>query len=194
MVEKLLRTEIHDMTNKIYELQERTEHLTNGQRYAAINEIEKSIQPLRNDLRHLEHQLFTQQTNDENIKNDMDKLIKQIDELENIKSDLIERINTETEHTRQELNDKIINFMSEELTPIKNSMENNKNELQDVKEDIHNLRLEIMQHYKNQEVKEVARFDNLKMIITAIVATLAALSTLSLWLEPSIRTLLQVFF
>lgn len=194
MVEKLLRTEIHDMTNKIYELQEKTEHLTNGQRYAAINEIEKSIQPLRNDLRHLEHQLFTQQTNDENIKNDMDKLIKQIDELENIKSDLIERINTETEHTRQELNNKIINFMSEELTPIKNSIENNKNELQDVKEDIHNLRLEIMQHYKDQEVKEVARFDNLKMIITAIVATLAALSTLSLWLEPSIRTLLQVFF
>lgn len=194
MVEKLLRTEIHDMTNKIYELQEKTEHLTNGQRYAAINEIEKSIQPLRNDLRHLEHQLFTQQSNDENIKNDMDKLIKQIDELENIKSDLIERINTETEHTRQELNNKIINFMSEELTPIKNSIENNKNELQDVKEDIHNLRLEIMQHYKDQEVKEVARFDNLKMIITAIVATLAALSTLSLWLEPSIRTLLQVFF
>lgn len=194
MVEKLLRTEIHDMSNKIYELQEKTEHLTNGQRYAAINEIEKSIQPLRNDLRHLEHQLFTQQTNDENIKNDMDKLIKQIDELENIKSDLIERINTETEHTRQELNNKIINFMSEELTPIKNSIENNKNELQDVKEDIHNLRLEIMQHYKDQEVKEVARFDNLKMIITAIVATLAALSTLSLWLEPSIRTLLQVFF
>lgn len=194
MVEKLLRTEIHDMSNKIYELQEKTEHLTNGQRYAAINEIEKSIQPLRNDLRHLEHQLFTQQSNDENIKNDMDKLIKQIDELENIKSDLIERINTETEHTRQELNNKIINFMSEELTPIKNSIENNKNELQDVKEDIHNLRLEIMQHYKDQEVKEVARFDNLKMIITAIVATLAALSTLSLWLEPSIRTLLQVFF
>lgn len=194
MVEKLLRTEIHDMTNKIYELQEKTEHLTNGQRYAAINEIEKSIQPLRNDLRHLEHQLFTQQTNDENIKNDMDKLIEQIDELENIKSDLIERIHTETEHTRQELNNKIINFMSEELTPIKNSIENNKNELQDVKEDIHNLRLEIMQHYKDQEVKEVARFDNLKMIITAIVATLAALSTLSLWLEPSIRTLLQVFF
>lgn len=194
MVEKLLRTEIHDMSNKIYELQEKTEHLTNGQRYAAINEIEKSIQPLRNDLRHLEHQLFTQQSNDENIKNDMDKLIKQIDELENIKSDLIERINTETEHTRQELNNKIINFMSEELTPIKNSIENNKNDLQDVKEDIHNLRLEIMQHYKDQEVKEVARFDNLKMIITAIVATLAALSTLSLWLEPSIRTLLQVFF
>lgn len=194
MVEKLLRTEIHDMSNKIYELQEKTEHLTNGQRYAAINEIEKSIQPLRNDLRHLEHQLFTQQTNDENIKNDMDKLIKQIDELENIKSDLIERIHTETEHTRQELNNKIINFMSEELTPIKNSIENNKSEIQDVKEDIHNLRLEIMQHYKDQEVKEVARFDNLKMILTAIIATLAALSTLSLWLEPSIRTLLQVFF
>ena len=81
----------------------------------------------------------------------------------------------------------------EELKPL-NSIENNKSEIQDVKEDIHNLRLEIMQHYKDQEVKEVAHFDNLKMIITAIVATLAALSTLSLWLEPSIRTLLQVFF
>ena len=50
MVKDILRTEIHDMSNKIYELQEKTEHLTNGQRYAAINEIEKSMQPLRNDL------------------------------------------------------------------------------------------------------------------------------------------------
>lgn len=193
MVDEMLRTEIHDMSNKIYELQEKTEHLTNGQRYAAINEIEKSMRPLRNDLRNLEHQLYTQKHNDANIQKDIDNIVNQINELENIKSDLITRINTETEHTRQELNDKIIKFMGDELSPIKNSIEQNQKDIQDVKDDIHQLRLEIIEYHKNQEIKEVARFDNLKMIITSIVAILAALSTISLWLEPSIRTLIEIF-
>ena len=68
MVEKLLRTEIHDMSQKIYDLQNKTEHLTNGQRYAVVSEIEKSEQVLRNDLRHLEHQLYSQRANDETLK------------------------------------------------------------------------------------------------------------------------------
>ena len=59
-MEKDLRKEMHDMSEKIYRLQEKSEKLTNGQRYAAINEIEKSIQPLRSDLRHLEHELYSQ--------------------------------------------------------------------------------------------------------------------------------------
>lgn len=193
MVEDILRTEIHDMSNKIYELQEKTEHLTNGQRYAAINEIEKSMQPLRNDLRHLENQLYMQKTNDINIQKSIDEIISQLDALENIKSDLTARINTENEHTRQELNNKIIKFMGDELLPIKHNIEDNQKEIKEVKEDIHALRLEITEHYKNQEIKEVARFDNFKMIITAVIAVLAALSTLSLWLEPSIRTLMQIF-
>jgi len=54
--------------------------------------------------------------------------------------------------------------------------------------------MEIIQHNKEQEVKEVARFDRLKMIITAVVAIITAISTLTLLLEPSIRTLLQIFF
>ena len=58
MTNESLHNQIHDMSDKIYELQNKTEHLTNGQRYAAINEIEKCIQPLRNDLRHLEHLLY----------------------------------------------------------------------------------------------------------------------------------------
>ena len=87
MVENILRTEIHDMSNKIYELQEKTEHLTNGQRYAAINEIEKSMQPLRNDLRHLENQLYMQKTNDINIQKNIDEIVYQLNALENIKSD-----------------------------------------------------------------------------------------------------------
>lgn len=193
MVENILRTEIHDMSNKIYELQEKTEHLTNGQRYAAINEIEKSMQPLRNDLRHLEHQLYTQKTNDINIQKSIDDIVNQLNELENIKSDLTARINTETEHTRQELNNKIIKFMGDELLPIKKNIEDNQKEIQEIKEDIHALRLEIIEYYKNQEIKEVAIFDNFKMIITAVIAVLAGLSTLSLWLEPSIRTLMQIF-
>ena len=194
MVEELLRTEIKDMSKKIFELQTRSEHLTNGQRYAAINEINRIIQPLRNDLRHLEHQLFAQESNDEKIQKDIRILEKQIDDLENIKSDLETRINTETEHTRQELNNKIISFMSQELTPIKQSIENNKTEIQGIKEDISALRDEIREKEKNEEINRVARFDHFKIILTAVVAVLAALSSLSLFLEPSIRALINVFF
>lgn len=193
MVEKLLRNEIHDMSEKIYELQKKTEHLTNGQRYAAINEIEKSIQPLRNDLRNLEHELYNQQTNDEIVKKNIDQIVEQINELENIKSDLVARINTENEHTRQELNEKVMDFINKELNPIKKGVEDNRKDIKSLKEDIYNLRIEIIEHDKNREIKEVAHFDHLKMIITAVVAVLAAISTLSLWLEPSIRTLMQVF-
>lgn len=194
MVEEILRNEIHDMSQQIYELQQKTEHLTNGQRYAAISEIEKSIQPLCNDLRHLEHQLYSQQTNDENLHKDIQMLEKQITDLKNIKSDLTARINTETEHTRQELNDRIISFLSNELLPIKTSIEKNQNDVQSVKEDIQNLRLEIIKHDKDQEVAQAARFDKFKIVITTIVAVIAALSTLSLWLEPPIRTLIHIFF
>lgn len=192
-MEKTLQREIHDMSHKIYELQEKTEHLTNGQRYAAINEIEKSIQPLRNDLRHLEHKLYTQQSNDESIQKDINIIIHQINELENIKSDLTARINTEAEHTRDQLNNKIIQFMSEELSPIKKSIAENKGQIEEIKEDIQNLRVDIMQHNQEQELKQAKKFDNIKMLLTAVVAILAAISTLSLWLEPSIRTLMHIF-
>lgn len=194
MVDELLHKEISNISDRIYELQQKSEHLTNGQRYAVINEVEKSIYQLRNDLRNLEHQLYTQKTNDENLKKDIKVLEKQINDLENIKSDLTARINTETEHTRQELNDKIILFMSQELTPIKESIENNKEDIQDIKNSITSLKEDINEYKKNQEIKEVARFDHFKMILTAVVAALAALSTLSLWLEPTIRLIMNVFF
>ena len=109
MVENEIRHEIHDMSNRIHELQCKQNTLTNGQRYAAINEIEKSIQPLRNDLHHLERQLFSQESDDKVLQEQIDTILKQINDLEDIKSDLTARINTETERTRQELNDKIIN-------------------------------------------------------------------------------------
>ena len=194
MTDKLLRQEIDKISKMIYELQQKSEHLTNGQRYAVINEVEKSIYQLRTDLRQLEHQLYTQKTNDETLHKDIKVLEKQINDLENIKSDLNARINTENEHTRQELNDKIILFMSQELTPIKKSIENNKEDIQEIKNDIQALVNDFNEYKSDQEIKEAAKFDRFKMIITAVVAALAAISTLSLWLEPSIRTFFQIFF
>lgn len=194
MTEQTLKTEIHDMSEKIYELQNKTEHLTNGQRYAVVSEIEKNTQLLRSDLRRLEHELYNKQSNDKIIESNIELLEKQINELENIKFDLVARINTETEHTRQELNEKIISFMSQELTPIKESIENNKKEVQGIKDEIGSLRLEIKENEKNQEIKDAARFDKFKIILTAVVAVIGAVSTLSLLLEPAIRTLFQIFF
>ena len=143
MRDKLLRQEIDNMSDRIYELQQKSEHLTNGQRYAVINEIEKSIHHLSNDLRHLEHQFYTQRTNDETLQKDIQILEKQINDLENIKSDLTARINTETEHTRQELNDKIILFMCQALTPIKESIESDREEIQSIKSNINSLKDDI---------------------------------------------------
>ena len=84
--------------------------------------------------------------------------------------------------------------MSQELTPIKKSIENNKEDIQDIKNDIQSLVADFNKYKADQEIKEAAKFDRFKMIITAVVAALAAISTLSLWLEPSIRTFLQIFF
>ena len=122
MVQDEIRHEIHDMSSKIYELQAKQNTLTNGQRYAAINEIEKSISPLRKDLHHLEHKMYSQESDDKILQEQIDNILQQINELEDIKSDLIARISTETEATRQELNDKIINYMSTELAPLKKAL------------------------------------------------------------------------
>lgn len=194
MVNDEIRHEIHDMSSKIYELQAKQNTLTNGQRYAAVNEIEKCISPLRHDLHRLERQLYSQGSDDKIIQEQIDTILTQINELEDIKSDLTARINTETERTRQEFNDKIIDFMSNELQPIKQSIEKNQNDIVEVKSEISQLRLEIKEKDQERELKEAKKFEKFKIVITAAIAVLGALSTLSLWLEPSIRTLLQIFF
>lgn len=194
MVQDEIRHEIHDMSSKIYELQAKQNTLTNGQRYAAINEIEKSISPLRKDLHHLEHKMYSQESDDKILQEQIDNILQQINELEDIKSDLIARISTETEATRQELNDKIINYMSTELAPLKKSIEENKDSIKAISNEIQNLRDEIINNQHEREKKEIARFDNFKIIITAVVGVITALSTISLLLEPSIRTLFSIFF
>ena len=191
---KQIRHEIHDMSNKIYELQAKTEHLTNGQRYAAINEIEKSIQPLRNDLRHLEHKLYTQESNDEHIRGDIQILEKQINDLENIKFDLEQRIHTETEHTRQELNDKIITFMSTELGPIKKGMEDTKEDIKTLNEQISQLKIDMIQQEKKREVEDAAKMDKIKIIFAVVIGVISGFSVLVSTFGPTIRTIFSIFF
>lgn len=194
MVEQEIRHEIHDMSSRIKELQDTQNTLTNGQRYAAINEIEKSIQPLRNDLHHLERELYSQESDDKVLQEQIDKILIQISSLEDIKSDLTTRINTETEHTRQELNDKIINFMADELKPIQESIKNNQSEITAIKESINELKIEIVNFEKDQEINSAKRFDKVSLILAGVIGVVAGVSTLSVALEPFVRTLIGIFF
>ena len=191
---KKLKGQIHDMSEKIYELQAKTEKLTNGQRYAAISEIEKSIAPLRNDLNHLERKLYSQQYDEQEISHQIDLILNQISELENLKSDLNARINTETEHTRQEFHETTIKILKEEIRRLRTSLEENQKEISNLKSDVGDLRLEIITNEKNREIDEAHKFDHLKWVLTAIIAVLAGLSALSLYLEPSIRMIFHIFF
>lgn len=194
MVEQETQHKIRDIANKIYELQAKQNTLTNGQRYAAINEIEKTISPLRNDLYHLEHKLYSQETEDKVLKEQINIILEQINKLEDIKSDINARIQTETEQTRKEMNNKIIDFMTNELKPIKKSIDTNQEDIKVLQNEVNQLRMDIIESNKEREIREVARFDNIKLIITAVVAALSGLSVLTLWLEPSIRTLISIFF
>ena len=189
-----IKTEIHDMSEKIYELQEKTEHLTNGQRYAAINEIEKSITPLRKNLHTLERELHNQKNDDIRINAQIDKILDQIAELEDIKSDLLKRINTEAEDTRKEFNDKIISFMKEELSPIKDSLQSNQEDMQKLEKSITELKIEMIEKEKNREIEASKKFDKFKIIITIAIATVTSLSSLSLWLEPTGQTIIRILF
>ncbi len=189
-----IEIEIHDMSEKIYELQKKSEHLTNGQRYAAINEIEKCIAPLRKDLHNLELNMYEQGADRERIKEQINNLLNQLSDLENCKSDLTARINTETESTRQQLNDMIVNLIKEELAPLRQSVAENKDEIFEVKESIHDLKIEIIEMEREREKTEAEKFDRIKWIITGCVGVLTALASLSLFLEPSIRILIHMFF
>ena len=191
---KKLEGQIHDMSEKIYELQAKTEKLTNGQRYAAINEIEKSIAPLRNDLNHLERKLYSQQYDEQEISHQIDLILDQISELETLKSDLNARINTETEHARQEFHQTTIKILKEEIRPLRTSLEKNQKEISNLKSDVGDLRLEIITNEKNREINEAQKFDRFKWALTAIIAVLAGLSALSLYLEPSIQMIFHIFF
>lgn len=196
-MEERLQDEIHDMSEKIYELQAKTEHLTNGQRYAAINEIEKSIAPLRNDVHHLERKIYNQQHNAEEITKDIDRILQQIVELENLKSDLIARINTETEHTRKYYHDEVMQFMREEITPLREDISENKQDIDNlkiyIKDEFNNMKFELLEDQKNRELQEAKKFDKIKWILTGTVSIITPLSVLSLYFEPAIQTFIHIF-
>lgn len=194
MVEKEIRHEIHDMSNRIKELQDIQNTLTNGQRYAAINEIEKSIQPLRNDLHRLERELYSQESDDKVLQEQIDNILEQINKLEDIKSDLTARIRTETEHTRQELNDKIIKIIVDELRPIRENINDSKKEIASLKNDINNLKNDMIKKQAEQEVKDAKRFDRLQLILAGVIGVVTGSSFLFAIFEAPIRTLINVFF
>ena len=195
---KDLKREIHDMSEKIFELQAKTEHLTNGQRYAAINEIEKCIAPLRNDLHYLERKLYNQQHTDEEVSKEIDYILDEISKLENLKSDLVARIHTENEHTRKYYHDEVMQFMREEITPLRESIKKNDTELanfkEEIKEEIVKLKFELSEADKERQLKDAEKFDNLKMIITAVVAAIGGISALSLYFQPAIQTIMRILF
>ena len=196
-MEERLQNEIHDMSEKIFALQAKTEHLTNGQRYAAINEIEKSIAPLRNDLHHLERKIYNQQHNAKELTKEIDCILQQITDLENLKSDLIARINTETEHTRKYSHDEVMQFMCEEITPLRETVDKNKEEIDGlrtyIKDEFNNMKLELLEDQKNRELQEAKRFDKIKWILTGVVTVITPLSVLSLYFEPAIQTFIHIF-
>ena len=195
---KDLKREIHDMSEKIFELQAKTEHLTNGQRYAAINEIEKCIAPLRNDLHYLERKLYNQQHTDEEVSKEIDYILDEISKLENLKSDLVARIHTENENTRKYYHDEVMQFMREEITPLRESIKKNDTELanfkEEIKEEIIKLKFELNEADKERQIKDAEKFDNLKMIITAVVAAIGGISALSLYFQPAIQTIMRILF
>lgn len=191
---KKLENQVHDISEKIYELQAKTEKLSNGQRYAAINEIEKSIAPLRRDLNQLERKLYSKEYDEIEISRRMDEILQQIIELEDLKSDLNARISTETEHARQEFHETTIKVLREEVAPLREGLEDNKKEIAHVKDDVGKLRLELITTEKNREINDAKKYDRFKWILTAIIGVLSALSMLSLWLEPSIQMIFHIFF
>lgn len=196
-MEKRIQDEIHDMSEKIYALQAKTEHLTNGQRYAAINEIEKSIAPLRNDVHHLERKIYHQQHNEEEISKEIDRILEQIMDLENLKSDLIARINTETEHTRKYYHEEVMQFMKDEIKPLHDNVEKNKEDLENlkvcIKDEFNKMKFELLEEQKDRELKEAKKFDKLKWLLTGTIAVITSLTTLSLYFEPAIQTFIHIF-
>lgn len=193
-----IKDEIHDMSEKIYELQNKTEHLTNGQRYAAINEIEKSIAPLRNDLHHLEHKLYKQQHNEEEIEKEVNQILSQIAELENLKSDLIARINTETEHTRKYYHDEVMQFMKNEITPLHDSVVKHEQEIailkSDIKKEFAQFRLELAEANKKREVEDAKKFDKINILIAGSIGVVGGLGTLFMYFQPVLQTFVKIFF
>ena len=60
--------------------------------------------------------------------------------------------------------------------------------------EIAELKINLIQAEKDREIKDTARFDRFKWVLTAVVAIFSALSFLSVYLEPSIHILTQVLF
>lgn len=205
-------SDLKKLYNSINDLQLKTEKLSNGQRYAAINEIDKALIPLKKDLKSLERELHERENIDIEIQGQCRTLEAEITNLENIRSDLNARIQTENDHIRQELNDRVIShinevkaqneimskdfksYIDEKIIPIEKEMINLQNKTNNNSYDIDELEKK-MEEYSDKLAKNSEQESKrIKTIITTITAILTAFTAISLWLEPALHVLINVFF
>ena len=205
-------SDLKKLYNSINDLQLKTEKLSNGQRYAAINEIDKALIPLKKDLKSLERELHERENIDIEIQGQCRTLEAEITNLENIRSDLNARIQTENDHIRQELNDRVIShinevkaqneimskdfksYIDEKIIPIEKEMISLQNKTNNNSYDIDEL-VKKMEEYSDKLAKNSEQESKrVKTIITTIAAILTAFTAISLWLEPALHVLINVFF
>ena len=145
-------------------------------------------------MKFLEHELHERENTDIEIKGQYRTLQAEITNLENVRSDLDTRIKIENEHTRDILNEKIINHVEQKISPINAKLKGidlilneHKTDMTTLTEEIKNLRKEITE----QNNKNSART---KTIITTISAIIVAITTITLFLEPALRLIANIFF
>lgn len=189
-----LRTEVHEIQKKIFELQEKSERLSNGQRYAAINQIEKNINPLRTDLKLLERAMDEQEDFDKKIEERFNIVLDQINALEDLKSDLNAKIRTENEHTRRDMNKNLLRYMTEELTPLKNSVEEARKETRALDKELKAFKDEYNTIQLEKEVEEAKKFDKIKFILTGVIALIAAITAVITLLQPALKIIKIILF
>ena len=122
-------------------------------------------------------------------------MMEQIDsEYMNLRNFIITDIN-------QYENQKIITTIQKNIQPLAETIQENQQDIRDLnkslqenKNEIAELKINLIQAEKDREIKDTARFDRFKWVLTAVVAIFSALSFLSVYLEPSIHILTQVLF
>lgn len=196
-----LRHEVDNIEERIYELQQKSNTLTNGQRFAAINEIEKSIHPLMTEVRVLQQQMYHQKDVDNELKERFNTVLRQINDLENIKSDLNARISTESEHIRDAMNTQLITYLKEEITPLKDEIHNNTKQITLISErceqnakDLNSFKLEIEKRDNERQLENAQKYDKLKWVLTGVIAMVTALGALFAFLQPTLSILKTIFF
>ena len=197
MNEKELNAKIDIIIDEMKELEKNSQSLTNGERYAAINIIEKQVNPLRSDLKVLEQELRKEKDLNSQLYIDYERILNTVSELRDLKSDINRKIQTDNEHLRIQMNQEIVNLFKTELTPIHNDIKQLNCNMQDLtistQQQFNELDRKILMNEEERKTQEAQRFSKLTQIFTGAVGIIAALSAIALYFEPPIHGLLHAF-